>query len=144
MSILRYRVFTVEDYPAMRARIGQLVDKQPNLDLVGQASSVEETLTYLDKVPQDELPHLWLVDLSLPGADGFELIQVLNERFPRTICLVLTSYNHKDYVSKALAAGARGYVVKGDPVKLITAMEDVLSGKRVVPDFYKQYLQIAN
>ena len=73
-----------------------------------------------------------LIDLSLPGMNGIELIQELRARYPDLRCAILSGHRSKTYARRALAAGANGYVLKGDPLEIETALHAILSGQRYV------------
>ncbi|HUG62373.1 MAG TPA: response regulator transcription factor, partial [Methylomirabilota bacterium] len=80
-------------------------------------------------------PDLLLVDLSLPRMNGADLIQLAQERWPDLPSLVLSGHGEAAYVTRARAAGARGYVLKGNPYELPDAIHSVLRGK--------EYLSVA-
>ena len=73
-----------------------------------------------------------LIDLSLPGMDGIELMRELRSRYPDLRCAILSGHRSKVYAHRALAAGARGYVLKGDPIEIEAALNAILSGERYV------------
>jgi DNA-binding NarL/FixJ family response regulator len=73
-----------------------------------------------------------LVDFSLPGMNGTELIRQLVRAHPDTPCLMVSSHHERFHVDAALAAGARGYVLKGEPDALLRAIAGVLRGEIVV------------
>jgi DNA-binding NarL/FixJ family response regulator len=70
---------------------------------------------------------LAIVDVSLPRMSGIELVAVLREQYPQLPCLMLSGHKQPDYMQRALAAGAKGYVVKDNAVTLLAAVERVLS-----------------
>ncbi len=122
------RIFIVDDHPLIRRVLYQLLSLEPSLTVVGEAVSAEDALLQLDR----GLPDLLLVDFSLPGMDGAQLIQKLREKHPLACCVVISSYYEAFYVKRALDAGAHGYVTKGDPDVLIGAISRVLQGEIVV------------
>jgi DNA-binding NarL/FixJ family response regulator len=72
---------------------------------------------------------LLLVDVALPGMNGIDLVGVVREKYAELPCLMLSAHNEIDYVGRALAAGARGYVLKSDPQTILDAVQRVLAGE---------------
>jgi len=122
------RIFIVDDHPLIRRVLKQVLDLEPTLSVVGEAMSGEDTLLHLN----GQLPDLFLIDFSLPGINGAELVRKLTAKYPGVSCLVVSSHQEPFYVKLALDAGAHGYVIKGDPDVLIGAIERVLRGEIVV------------
>lgn len=122
------RIFIVDDHPLIRRVLKQVLNLEPTLSVVGEAVSGEDTLRQLG----GQRPDLFLIDFSLPGMDGAELVRKLTERVPDVPCLVVSSHHEPLYVKLALDAGACGYVLKGDPDVLVSAIERVLKGEIVV------------
>lgn len=122
------RIFIVDDHPLMRRALHRLLSLEPGLTLVGEAASAEEALTRLEGDP----PDLLLIDFSLPGMDGAQFVRTLGRRHPGVCCLVISSHHETLYVNAALAAGAHGFVTKGDATALVGAIHRVLGGEIVV------------
>lgn len=127
------RIFIVDDHPLIRRVLKQVLNLEPTLRVVGEAVSAEDVLHHLDgRQLNGQLPDLFLVDFSLPGMDGAELVRKLATKVPDVPCLVVSSHHEPLYVKLALDAGAHGYVIKGDPDMLVSAIERVLRGEIVV------------
>jgi DNA-binding NarL/FixJ family response regulator len=119
-------VFVVDDHPIMRDGISQLIDQQADLVLGGSASHAAEALDALNRA----VPDLLLVDISLPGMDGIELIKIVKKRIPRLPILVLSMHGEALYAERAVRAGAKGYVMKhASADTLLAAIRKVLAGK---------------
>ena len=118
----------MEDHAVMRGMLCETVERQPECELAGAASSAEEALATMDPASVD----LVLVDLSLPRMSGVELVRRLSERTPALPCLIVSGHVEVAYAEQALAAGARGYVLKGRPADLTAGILAVASGKRHV------------
>lgn len=119
-------IFIVDDHPIMRDGISQLINQQSDLEVCGEASSARDALDALERVE----PDLMLVDISLTGMDGIELIKVMKKSRPRLPSLVLSMHSESLYAERAVRAGAKGYVMKDVPADtLLSAMRRVLSGK---------------
>jgi two-component system response regulator DevR len=103
------RVFVVDDHEVIRRGIAALVKAEPDLDLVGEASSMAEALAW---VPKQE-PNVAVLDVRLPDGNGVELCRELQSRQPDLRCLMLTSFDDHDALMDAIIAGAAGFVLKG-------------------------------
>lgn len=117
-------VFIVEDHAAVRRMMGKLIARAPDLSLCGEAASAEAALEQIQACE----PHLVLVDISLPGMDGIELIGILHDRYPEILALAVSGHDESVYALPALRAGARGYVMKGAIVKVAEAIHHVRQG----------------
>jgi DNA-binding NarL/FixJ family response regulator len=117
-------VFIVEDHEAVRWVLRKFIQLSPDLSLCGEASSAEDALA---QIP-DSRPQLVLVDVSLPGMNGIELIRILHKKYPDMLLLVLSGHDESVYAIMALRAGARGYAMKGETEKLREAIRCVLNG----------------
>lgn len=124
-----YRVFIVDDHSLVRAALKRLLTQESSLEVTGEAASAESALDMLKAARVD----IMLVDFSLPGMDGVELIRRLSQSHPGVHCLMVSAHQEQFYIDKALAAGARGYVVKGgDPDAIPRAITKVMHGEVVV------------
>jgi DNA-binding NarL/FixJ family response regulator len=117
-------VFIVEDHPAVRKMLRQFIRRTEGLALCAEADSAEAAL---EQIPASGA-QLVLVDVSLPGMDGIELIRILHERYPHLLSLVLSGHDESVYAVPALRAGARGYVMKGEILNLVEAIRHVCNG----------------
>jgi len=79
----------------------------------------------------DELPTVGLIDLSLPGMNGIELITELRLRYPNMTCLILSGHKERAYSQQALKAGACGYLLKGKPDEIAAAVRRAVAGEQV-------------
>jgi DNA-binding NarL/FixJ family response regulator len=119
-------IFVVDDHPLMRDGISQLINQQADLEVCGQASSAPEALDALNGID----PDLLLVDISLAGMDGIELIKIVKKRKGQLPMLVLSMHAEALYAERAIRAGAKGYVMKHVSADtLLAAIRRVLAGK---------------
>jgi DNA-binding NarL/FixJ family response regulator len=118
------KIFIIEDHPVMRYTLSNFLRKTLHLEVCGAAATGAEALERLAEVEAD----LVLVDVLLPGMSGLELLYQLKERYPELLCLVLSGHGEELYIQHAFKAGARGYVLKGDPPELKKAIETVRGG----------------
>ncbi len=107
-----------------------LGEEAPNLEVCGAVRTAEEALEILDGAG----PDLMLIDVSLPGMSGIELVSKLRKKRPKLLCVLYTGHGEGVYVEQAIEAGARGYILKGDPHELMGAIEQVIAGKVYLSD----------
>jgi DNA-binding NarL/FixJ family response regulator len=123
-------VFIVEDHKMVRHMISQLIQRSPDFILCGEAASAEAALA---QIP-DCQPQLVLVDVSLPGMNGIELIRILHDQYPDIWTLALSAHDESFYAGQALSAGARGYVMKEKSETLLEALRQVRNGDIYISD----------
>lgn len=117
------KIYIVEDHPAVREALCAFLERVPGLAVCGLAGSGEEALE--DRTTRGA--DLALIDLSLPGMTGADLVRMLTARTPSLRCLMLSARSEPTAVRTALAAGACGYVVKDDPDELVHAIRWVVN-----------------
>jgi len=98
----------VDDHQMVRWGIRRFLEKQGDIEVVGEAASGEEAL----RLTADLAPDVALVDLLMPGMDGIEVTRRIKERSPRTQVIVLTSYHEDEHIFPAILAGALSYLLK--------------------------------
>lgn len=119
------RIYLVEDHPVTREGFAQLINFQRDLEVCGQAGIVAQALTEIAVLN----PDLVIVDISLAGTSGIELIKDLVSRHPILKVLVLSMHDESLYAERALRAGARGYVMKQEATEhVMAAIRHVLGG----------------
>ncbi len=119
------RVFVVDDHPLVRESLVTLIDHQPDLLVCGQAGDSATAFTAMLRQPAD----LAVIDISLPGESGLELIKKLQVLSPIPRILVLSMHDEASYAERALRAGAMGYVMKQETTdKVIVAIRHILQG----------------
>lgn len=121
----KYRVFLVDDHPVMREGFSQLINHEPDLHVCGTASTA---LKALDAIEASK-PDLAIVDVSLNGMNGVELIKNILSRRPSQFILTLSMHDESMHGERVLRAGARGYVMKNEPTEeIMKAIREVLRG----------------
>ena len=119
----RRRIFIVDDHPILRKGVIDLLGAE--FEICGEAERVEDALPQI----ASKKPDLVIIDLSLKGAGGLELLKDLQIRFPGLPSLVLSMHDESLFAERVLRAGARGYVMKAEAVnELKEAVTRVLSG----------------
>jgi len=104
----KYKILLVDDYPAVRRMIKEIIEAQPDLQVVGELNDGLELLKYLEKFPAN----LVILDISMPNLGGFEATLRIKEKYPEVKVLILTIHKYKEYVQRARALGAEGYLLK--------------------------------
>lgn len=118
-------IYIIEDHPLFRRLLYEFIDKLPGMSVCGVVSSGQEAL---EQIPQVN-PDLVLVDLRLPDMDGIEVVSQLPAARPALPAVILSAHTESLYVDRALAVGARGYLLKGDPLELESAIRHVMAGE---------------
>lgn len=122
----RKRVLIVDDHPFMRAGLAQLIDKQPDLTVAGEAGDPAAAMAELAQGRFD----LVLSDITMPGRSGLEFIKDLHALYPDLAILVVSMHDEIIYAERVLRAGARGYIMKeAGGENLLAAIRQVLSGQ---------------
>jgi DNA-binding NarL/FixJ family response regulator len=125
----RRRIFLVEDHPLFRSGLVAFFESEADLAICGQASNADEALQKLREKPCDAV----VLDISLPGVNGMQLLRELREEFPDLPILVISMHDESQYALPALRAGAKGYLTKRQsPDVLVTALRKVLEGETYV------------
>ncbi len=127
----RLKVLIVDDHPIVRQGIYQLIDQEPDFATCDQAGNAQEALDLIEI----RVPDIALVDISLDGISGLELIKLLKNACPSLPVLVLSMHDESLYAERALRAGAKGYVMKQEATeKVLIAIRLVLSGELYLSD----------
>ena len=124
------RILTVDDHPLLRKGIAALVNAEPDLKLVAEASNGKEALDAF----RSHQPDVTLMDLQMPEVDGLDAIESIRTEFPDARIIVLTTYSGDTQVLRALKAGARAYILKGHVHKeLLETIRAVHAGQKRIP-----------
>lgn len=125
------RILIIDDHAMMREGLIQLINREPDLEVCGEAGNGFEGLELIGKTD----PDLVLMDMTLPGKGGVELIKDVRAMHPGKAMLVLSMHDERIYAERALKAGARGYIMKQEGgQRLIEAIRRVLDGKAWVSE----------
>lgn len=118
-------VLIVDDHPIVRQGLSQLINAEDDLEVCGDAATVEEALQSL----AESYPDVVIVDLSLAHSDGLELIKEIRSETRHLPVLVLSMHDENMYAERLLSAGANGYIMKQAAAdQLLTALRRVLAG----------------
>jgi DNA-binding NarL/FixJ family response regulator len=120
------RIVIVDDHPLFRKGLEQLIHSEDGFAVCGEANNAPEAMDVIRKLN----PDLAIVDLSLPGANGIELIKNIRAEFSKLPILVLSMHDESLYALRALRAGAEGYVMKHEAMtNVIQAIREVFNGR---------------
>jgi DNA-binding NarL/FixJ family response regulator len=120
------RVLIVDDHPLFREGLRQLIEREPGLSVCGEAADPVSALQLVTETK----PDLVIVDISLGGTSGMDLIKALRSHDPELPVLVVSMHDESLYTERALRAGAMGYVMKDEAPKTVkTAIHRVLAGE---------------
>jgi DNA-binding NarL/FixJ family response regulator len=120
------RVFLVDDHPLVRESLASLIQRQSDLTVCGEASDATSALAAIGSLD----PDVAIVDLSLGGRPGLELVRDLKLLHPQVATLVLSMHDESLYAERVLRAGARGYIMKREATGLVVeAIRRVLEGR---------------
>lgn len=123
-------VMLVEDHEVMGRMMARVLQQWGELDIWAILLTAEDALARLAApAANGRRPDLALVDVSLPGMSGIELVAELGRLYPEVPCLMLSAHRSAGYVRQAMENGARGYVAKSNVTVLIDAVQQVLAGE---------------
>ena len=119
------RVLLVDDHPLVREGIAARLGSEPGIEVVGEAGDAASALECVAALH----PAIVLTDIGMKGVNGIELTRLLLARQPQVIVLVLSMFDNVEYAQQAMAAGARGYVLKDSPsTEIVAALRAVAAG----------------
>ena len=120
------RLLIADDHDLVRDGYQRMLDREPDLEVVGEASNGREAVELCRKLR----PDLVLMDVRMPEMDGLEATRKIKDELPTTSVLVVTTYDNSDYLFEAVKAGAAGYVLKDAPkLQLLGAIRRTLNGE---------------
>ena len=122
---MNIRVHVVEDNPLMRMMVAEVLGFEEDIEVCGASEDAEDALANLEETD----PDLMLVDISLPGMSGIDFVSKMQEIRPDLPVVLLSGHAESFYVSRAMKAGSRGFVVKGEPEEIVEAIRAVLNGE---------------
>lgn len=129
------KIFILDDHPLLRRGLGQLINLEPDLEIVGESANAIEALEIIETVK----PDLIVVDINLDGPNGIEFIKMAKEKYPGLRFLVHSMHDEMLYAERALRAGARGYMMKHEkPSLVIYAIRHVLNGQIYLSDAMRE------
>jgi len=129
MTSDRIGVLSADDHPLFREGIGAIINCQPDMSLVGTASTGTEAIEAFRTLQ----PDVTLMDLRLPDLSGIDAMIAIRQEFPAARVVVLTTFERDVEIQRALKAGARGYMLKSSPPKqMLDTIRQVHAGRKAV------------
>lgn len=121
----KMRILVVDDQRVVREILCSNLENEPDLEIVGVAADGDEAIDAIDRLQPDVV----LLDIVMQDTDGLTATRIITERFPQTKILILSSHDSDEYLSRALRAGAHGYVPKNSGIsELVSAIWSVYRG----------------
>ena len=124
MDSKKINVLMIDDHSIVRHGIRLMIDKTDDIKIAGEAENAEEGL----RVLHTEIFDVLLLDIELPGMNGFDLLKKLHISHPDLPILMLSMYPEETYESRALKFGASGYLSKNSPIETLTSAIRTVSG----------------
>jgi NarL family two-component system response regulator LiaR len=125
----KLKILIADDHPLLRDGLVQLLMKEPDFEVVGQAADGEEAV----RLASEKVPDVVVMDIEMPKLDGLEATRQVKAAHPETTVLVLTVHDDEEYISALLDAGAAGYLLKTTYGKeLVQAIRAVRVGEFVL------------
>jgi len=119
-------IVLVDDHKIVRQGIRGLLEDEPDLEVVGEAGNGTEGID----IVVEKSPEILISDLIMNGLNGIDVTRTVSERSPSTRTIILSMYDDNGYVTRAIEAGAKGYILKGSGIEeLVQAIREVRSGK---------------
>jgi DNA-binding NarL/FixJ family response regulator len=123
------RILAVDDHPLLRKGLAAVINAEPDMKLVAEASNGEDAIEKF----RTHRPDVVLMDLQMPGLNGIEATNRIVSEFSDARIIVLTTYQGDVQVLRALQAGARAYLLKGHDQELIETIHAVYEGRKKIP-----------
>ena len=125
------RVILADDHAIVRAGLRRIVEESSGIKVIGEASNGREAMD----ITRDLCPDVAVIDISMPGIDGLEVVSRLHEELPDLPILILTMHEEEQYVVRAFEAGAMGYMTKKSaPELLVKAIKKIHGGSRFLTE----------
>jgi DNA-binding NarL/FixJ family response regulator len=123
--VTKSKIFIVDDHPLVREWLTTLIDQTSDLVVCDGAEDAQSALKGIAR----SHPDLAIIDLSLGGDSGIDLIRLIREQFPKVAMVVLSMHDERVYAERSIRAGARGYIMKRESTKkVVDAIREVLQG----------------
>lgn len=133
------KIFLVDDHPIVRRGLRQLIEREPQFTVCGEADNAADALLAIGELQ----PDLVVTDLALEGRSGLELIKQLRAHHPDLPILVVSMYDERLYAERVIAAGAQGYVMKRQTDELVVrAAREVLAGRLFASEEILEHLEV--
>ena len=133
------RVIVVDDHPVVRHGLKQIIEGEPDMQVVEQAANAREAVDAVRRTPCDAV----ILDITLPGVSGIEVLNQLKHDFPDLPVLIMSMHEEEEYAVRVLKAGASGYLMKDSiPAELIKAIRRINKGGRYLSESFSETLML--
>jgi DNA-binding NarL/FixJ family response regulator len=130
-EVKRKTVFIVDDHPLLRQGIALMINREPDLVVCGEAADAQTALKQIEGQP----PDIMIVDISLSGPDGLDLLKNIRAMYPGLPVLILSMHDESIYAERTLRARANGYIMKQEATeKVLIAVRRILAGEIYLSD----------
>jgi DNA-binding NarL/FixJ family response regulator len=134
----KQRILLVDDHPVLRKGLARLIDSKEEFAVCGEASTAVDAMSLIRELG----PDLVIVDIGLPGTSGIELTKTIRAEFQQLPVLILSMHEEALYATRALRAGAMGYIVKQDAIdNIAVALRETVNGRRYLSPVIAAQLQ---
>jgi NarL family two-component system response regulator LiaR len=137
----KIKIIIADDHEVVREGTRTLLEREPDMEVVGEANNGEEAIKLIEKLH----PDVAILDISMPKLSGIEVTRQVKPRFPSLAILILSAYDDDEYIFALLEAGAAGYLLKDVPAReIVDAVRSVYSGESVLhPSIARKVIQRA-
>ena len=135
------KIILVDDEILFRKGISFLLGREPNIDIIFEASNGDELISFLQNNKKNH-PDIIIMDLKMPGINGVEATKIIHVEFPKLKIIALTSYDSKSFVANMIDVGAVSYLIKNaTPQELITTINEVAEKGFYYTDYVMKIIQ---
>lgn len=139
------KLLIVDDHPLFRQGVRYALDSEEEIEIVGDAASAEEAITWLETIDHAHEPNVVLADLNLPGMSGLELTRQLRRQYPGLGVVILSMHENDEQAFQALQSGAAAYRSKDvKPIELLDVLRRVALGEYVINDVVIEEPKVAS
>jgi len=125
------KILLADDHSIVRSGLRRIIEDAGDMEVVAEAADGREAIQQVHQIR----PDVTVIDISMPGLDGLEVINQLRHHYPKLPILILTMHEEEQYVVRSIAAGANGYITKRSaPEQLVKAIRKVFEGGRFLSD----------
>jgi DNA-binding NarL/FixJ family response regulator len=133
------RVLLADDHSIVRTGLRRIVEESEDMEVIAEAADGREAIQQVHKT----LPDVAIIDISMPGIDGLEVVSQLRSFYPKLPIIILTMHEEEQYVVRAIEAGAMGYITKRSaPEQLVKAIRKVHAGFRYLTEDAAELLAV--
>lgn len=123
------RIIIVDDHPIVRRGLKQILNEEPDVKVVGEAENAQEAFKIIRTIDCDAV----VLDISLPGTNGVEILKQLKHEYKKLPVLILSMHGEEQYAVRVMRAGASGYLTKESaPEELVKAIRKIISGGKYI------------